>query len=271
MTTGDPTAPTLDDALGEPAPAPPGTSPATAQSDSTAPVDGTVPAEAAGILADARALFARLDALDEDTRIDTVNALRLALHEHSPLRDQPVDCVLWVEADQVGGNAYNPNVVAGPEMDLLKLSIGADGYTQPVVAWKTSGDQNYEVVDGFHRHRVGKEDEAVRAAVRGRLPVTVVNTDRTGKADRMAATIRHNRARGQHTVDGMSEIVLELARLRKPDTWIGEHLGMDPDEVTRLRQVTGIAELLADEEFSEAWEVNDAWDRPDTEEENVQP
>lgn len=224
--------------------------------------DGADGGEAAQILAEARALFARLDALDEDTRIDAVNALRLALHEHSPLKDQPIDCVLWVPADQVAGNAYNPNVVAGPEMDLLRLSIGADGYTQPVVAWPI-GEDMYEVVDGFHRHRVGKEDPTVRAAVRGRLPVTVANAERTDKADRMASTIRHNRARGQHTVEGMSGIVVELARLRKPDEWIGEHLGMDPDEVRRLRQITGIAEMFADEEFSEAWEV-DAWaERPD--------
>lgn len=212
------------------------------------------------LVADAAALFARLGALDEDTRIDTINRLRLALREHSPLRAQPVDCVLWVPADQVEGNEYNPNVVAPPEMELLRLSITADGYTQPVVAWpREDGGAVYEVVDGFHRHRVGKEDPGVREAVRGRLPVAVVNAARTGREDRMAATIRHNRARGQHTVDGMSEMVVDLARRGKSDEWIGRELGLDPDEVRRLRQITGIAELFADEEFSEAWEVT-PWD-----------
>jgi ParB-like chromosome segregation protein Spo0J len=212
---------------------------------------------AAGIVQEARDLFARLDALGEDARIDAVNAIRAALHRHSPLREHPVDCVLWVRAEDVAGNTYNPNVVAPPEMELLKLSIGADGYTQPVVAWQDDpGSGRYEVVDGFHRHRVGKEDPGVRQATRGRLPVSVVNWDRTREEDRMAATIRHNRARGQHTVDGMSEIVVDLARRGKSDQWIGRELGLDADEVRRLRQITGLAEMFADEEFSEAWEVD---------------
>ncbi|MEW1699401.1 MULTISPECIES: ParB/RepB/Spo0J family partition protein [unclassified Streptomyces] len=218
--------------------------------------DALNPAEA--ILTDAAALFARLDALDEEERIDTVNALRLALREHSPLRDQPVDCVVWVKADEVAGNTYNPNAVAKPEMDLLGLSIRADGYTQPIVAWPTeaAGGARFEVVDGFHRHLIGKQDDTVRKAVRGRLPLTVIGQDRTGRPDRIASTVRHNRARGEHTVDGMSEIVIELARQRKTDDWIGEHLGMSPDEVTRLRQTTGIAEMFADAAFSEAWEAD---------------
>lgn len=224
-------------------------------------IDDLTAAAPDAILTEARALFARLDALAEDQRIDTVNALRLALREHSPMRDEPVDCVVWVPADQVVSNDYNPNVVAPPEMQLLELSITADGYTQPIVAWPTDTDR-YEVVDGFHRHRVGKESETVRARVHGRLPLAVVNTGRTDRADRVAATIRHNRARGQHTVDGMSEIVVDLARRGKNDEWIGRELGLDQDEVRRLRQITGIAEMFADEEFSEAWEV-DTWTDPD--------
>ncbi|MCZ1012258.1 IbrB-like domain-containing protein [Streptomyces lydicus] len=210
--------------------------------------------DAAQLLEQARALFAQLDDLDDDTRIDTINALRLSLHEHSPLKGQPIDCVVWVPADQVAGNSYNPNVVAPPEMDLLALSISADGYTQPVVAWPT--DRGYEVVDGYHRHRVGKENRDVQQAVRGRLPVTIINAARTETADRMASTIRHNRARGKHTIQGQSEIVIELARLRKSDEWIGEHLGMSPDEVTKLRQITGITEQLVNTDYNEAWEVD---------------
>lgn len=210
---------------------------------------------AQALVDEARELFAKLGALPEDDRIDAINAIRQELHHHSPMRHEPVDCVLWVESDQVAGNEYNPNVVAGPEMELLKLSITADGYTQPVVTWTTDTDQ-YEVVDGFHRHRVGKEVPEVRTRVHGRLPVTVINTDRTAVPDRKAATIRHNRARGQHTVEGMSEIVVDLARRGKSDEWISRELGMDADEVRRMRQVTGIAELFADQEFSEAWEVD---------------
>lgn len=204
---------------------------------------------------EARTLFARLDGLPDDDRIDIINALRRELAAHSPMREEPVDCVQWVDADTVTGNPYNPNVVAPPEMKLLELSITADGFTQPIVAWP-AGEDRYEVVDGFHRHRVGKEAPAVRKRIHGRLPVAVINADRTGLPDRQAATVRHNRARGQHTVDGMSDIVVDLARRGKSDEWIGRELGLDSDEVRRLRQITGLAEVFADQEFSEAWEVD---------------
>lgn len=211
------------------------------------------------ILEDAKALFKRLDALPEDDRIDVINHIRLALSEHSPMQGEPVDCVIWVRADRVQANDYNPNVVAPPEMRLLQRSIMADGYTQPIVTWPVDDwglqDGTFEVVDGFHRHRVGKEVRAVSKRVRGRLPITVIRPERQSKEDRMAATIRHNRARGVHTVDGMSDIVLELSRRGKSDEWIAQELGMQQDEVLRLKQVQGLAELFADQEFSEAWEV----------------
>ena len=210
----------------------------------------------------ARALFAELDDLDDDDRLDAINEIRAALAEHSPMRQEPVDCVLWVRADQVEANDYNPNVVAPPEMRLLQRSVMADGYTQPIVTWQTDDDA-YEVVDGFHRNRVAREVKAVRDRVRGRLPVTVVNGDRTGREDRMAATIRHNRARGVHQVDAMSDIVLDLTRRNWSDEKIGRELGMDPDEVLRLAQITGMAEAFKDRDFSEAWEpVLDVDDRP---------
>lgn len=229
--------------------------------------------ETEAILAQAQALFARLDALPENERIDTVNSLRLALHEHSPLKDQPIDCVVWVESDDIAGNAYNPNHVADPEMELLALSIRQDGYTQPIVAWPVdgAGGSRYEVVDGFHRHLVGKNDQAVKTAVRGRLPVTVIGSDRTGKPDRMASTIRHNRARGEHAPAKMADIVIELARLRRTDEWIGEHLGMDADEVTRLRTVTGIAEQYKDRTYSQAWEADISAPDPEFGEEDTAP
>lgn len=140
-----------------------------------------------------------------------------------------------------------------PEMRLLALSILADGYTQPVVGYREQSG-TYEVVDGFHRHRVGKEVPEVRDRVRGHLPLVAINEGRIGKADRMAATVRHNLARGVHTVDGMSEIVVDLSRRNKSDAWIAENLGMEPSEVLRLKQVSGLVDLFANREFSRAWE-----------------
>jgi ParB-like chromosome segregation protein Spo0J len=192
--------------------------------------------------------------LPDDERIAMLNEVRWLLHEVSPFKDEPVDCVLWVGADTVKANDYNPNVVAPPEMKLLKRSILEDGYTQPIVTWQTNGGR--EVVDGFHRNRIGKEDKSVRKRIRGYLPVTTVNEWRTDRGDRIAATIRHNRARGKHTVEGLTEIVVELARRNWSDKRIAKQLGMDPDEVLRLKQVSGLAEMFADREFSKAWEID---------------
>lgn len=202
----------------------------------------------------AAALFAELATLPDEERMDAINEIRLALREHSPMRREPVDCVLWVKSDAVLANDYNPNRVAPPEMRLLQLSIMADGFTQPVVAWPQEGG-TYEVVDGFHRTRCGKEVGAIRKRVQGRIPVSVINAERTAKEDRIAATIRHNRARGTHQVDAMADIVADLAKRNWSDDRIAKELGMESDEVLRLKQITGLAELFADREFSEAWDV----------------
>ncbi len=205
------------------------------------------------IIERAKEVFADLALLSEEEQIETINALRLALHQQSPMREEPVDCVLWVKADKVAANNYNPNVVAPPEMKLLEISIWEDGYTQPVVAFPENG--GYEVVDGFHRHRVGRESKKVRQRVKGYLPITLIRPNREGRADRMASTIRHNRARGKHQVQAMSGIVQELVKRNWSDAKIGRELGMDPDEVLRLKQISGLAEMFANREFSEAWEV----------------
>lgn len=191
------------------------------------------------------------DSLEEYVGI--INELRKTIHAYSPFKNEPVDCVQWVNSEEVRANDYNPNSVAPPEMELLKLSIDSDGYTQPIVSMQTEKD--YEVIDGFHRNRVGKECESVKERVKGYLPLVIIKDDREGKADRMAATIRHNRARGKHKVDAMSEIVLELKRRNWSDKKIGKQLGMDQDEVLRLAQITGLAEMFKDQEFSEAWEA----------------
>jgi len=132
-------------------------------------------------------------------------------------------------------------------MELLRVSIEADGFTQPIVVFQT--DIGYEVVDGFHRHKVG------RAMNLTHLPVVVINPDRVDRGDRIASTIRHNRARGKHQIGAMSDIVMELKKRNWSDKKIGRELGMDPDEVLRLSQISGLAEMFADREFSEAWEV----------------
>lgn len=163
----------------------------------------------------------------------------------------PVSAVRWVATELVHANDYNPNSVAPPEMELLALSIELDGYTQPIVVWQEE-DGSFEVVDGFHRYRIGVERLGL-----SHLPVVVVNTERTGREDRMASTIRHNRARGRHQVTAMSEIVQELARRGWSNNKIGKHLGMEPDEVLRLKQIGGLADLFSDQEFSEAWEVGE--------------
>jgi len=192
-------------------------------------------------------------ASDMADRVALLNEAREALHAASPFREEPVDFVRWVPADDVTANDYNPNAVAPPEMELLRLSVMADGYTQPIVA--NAEDDRYVVVDGFHRNRVGKECDDVRDRIQGFLPVVQIKSGRADRSDRMASTIRHNRARGKHQVEAMSDIVIELKRRNWSDSKIGRELGMDPDEVLRLAQISGLAEAFADREFSLAWEA----------------
>ncbi len=185
-------------------------------------------------------------------RVEFLNSLRLIAHEASPFANEPVDCVLWVTGDEVQANDYNPNSVAAPEMELLRHSIAADGYTQPIVTWKPE-ESNREVIDGFHRNRVARECKEVRERLLGYMPVVTIKEDREGRSDRIASTIRHNRARGKHKIDSMSEIVVELKKRNWSPKKIGKELGMDQDEVLRLCQISGLAEMFKDHEFSEAW------------------
>jgi ParB-like chromosome segregation protein Spo0J len=200
-------------------------------------------------------LVLALSTLAEHERIDAINRVRALIHSVSPLRAEPIDLVEWVPCDNVQANDWNPNSVAPVELRLLEHSIKCDGYTQPIVTNPEA--DGFEVVDGFHRNRVGKESAEVRARVLGYLPIVRIKADRTGRPDRIASTIRHNRARGVHRVDGMSAIVQELTRRNWSDEKIAKELGMDADEVLRLKQITGLAELFADREFSEAWEPVD--------------
>ena len=196
----------------------------------------------------------KLSDLSVDERINEINEIKQVLKQVSPFANEPVECVQWVKEELVIANDYNPNTVAPPEMELLHTSIQEDGYTQPIVVYQHDGI--YEVVDGFHRNRVGKEYKDIHDRIHGYLPVTIINDDRHEKADRIASTIRHNRARGKHRVEAMSDIVIELKRRNWSDEKIGRELGMDADEVLRLTQITGLAEMFADKDFSEAWEVD---------------
>jgi ParB-like chromosome segregation protein Spo0J len=203
-------------------------------------------------------LLRALEVLPQAELVDALNEVREALHNISPFKSEPVDFVKWVPAATVGANDYNPNSVAPPEMELLRLSISADGYTQPIVANEEDGD--FVVVDGFHRHRVGKECPDIQERVKGYLPLVQIRTDRVDRGDRMASTIRHNRARGKHSVDAMSQIVVDLKRRNWTPEKIGKELGMDPDEVLRLTQISGLREMFADVGFSEAWEAGEGDD-----------
>ena len=201
-----------------------------------------------------KSIIDEINGMDMPQKIVAINEIKAALKAISPFAANPVECVRWVKAEEVIANDYNPNSVAPPEMELLHTSIQEDGYTQPIVVWAHDGI--YEVVDGFHRNRVGKEYADIRERLHGYLPVVIINNDREDKGDRIASTIRHNRARGKHRVEAMSDIVIELKRRNWSDKKIAKELGMDADEVLRLTQITGLAEMFADKEFSQAWEVD---------------
>jgi len=195
-----------------------------------------------------------LECLDE--KVNACNFAKIQLHSVSPFKSEPVDCVTWVKSDAVVANDYNPNKVAPPEMELLEVSILHDGYTQPIVTWPR-GDKR-EVIDGFHRSRVGKESVVVMDRVKGYLPTVEIRSKQAGKNDRVASTIRHNRARGKHQIDAMSEIVLELKNRNWTNSRIARELGMDEDEILRLCQITGLEHLFSDADFSRAWEASDS-------------
>jgi len=194
-----------------------------------------------------------LASMDLPKKVECINLVRDMIHEVSPFKSEPVDLIRWVPVDGVKANDYNPNSVAPPEMELLRHSINHDGYTQPVVTWMD--DDSREVIDGFHRTRVCKELDDVNARVHGYLPVVTIKDDCSERSDRMASTIRHNRARGKHRVDSMSEIVLELKKRNWSDKRVAKELGMDEDEILRLCQVSGLSDLFDDADFTNSWEI----------------
>jgi ParB-like chromosome segregation protein Spo0J len=162
----------------------------------------------------------------------------------------PVYNVIAVPVEKVRANTYNPNAVAPPEMALLETSIWEDGYTMPVVCYYLPDEDVYEIVDGYHRYTTLKTSQRIYERENGMLPVVVIDKD---DSNRMASTIRHNRARGSHSIELMSNIVAELTKAGMSDAWILKHVGMDKDELLRLKQITGLADLFKDKDFSTAW------------------
>tara|TARA_B100001057_G_scaffold330693_1_gene331004 strand:+ start:3216 stop:3803 length:588 start_codon:yes stop_codon:yes gene_type:complete len=163
---------------------------------------------------------------------------------------QPISDVQWVSIDLIEPNDYNPNSVAGQEMKLLYTSIKHDGYTQPIVTIYDEEKKKYVIVDGFHRYFTCKNNKDIFDATEGRVPIVVIKKDIN---ERMAATVRHNRARGQHSVNGMSNMVFSMLDNGWKDEEICNHLGMEPDELLRLKHITGFSKLFADTEYNKAW------------------
>jgi len=193
-------------------------------------------------------------------RVEAINSLREAIHKRSPFMAEPVDFVRWVPGETVVANDYNPNKVAPPEMQLLEVSIISDGYTQPIVTF--GNNDTIEVIDGFHRNRVGKESKIVKDRIHGFLPIVAIRSEQSGKDARMASTIRHNRARGKHQVSAMSEIVLELKNRNWNNAKIAKNLGMDEDEILRLCQISGLEQMFSDKDFSSSAAVCSAFPKP---------
>lgn len=202
------------------------------------------------IQAQADALAAAIAALPLEEQVAALNYARRALYSVSPFQAEPCDCIQWVRQEDVQANEYNPNHVAAPEMRLLYESIKSDGYTMPIVTYDLGGGRR-EIVDGFHRNRVGREHADIRRRLHGYLPVSTIDKPQD---ERIGSTIRHNRARGTHGIRPMADIVLELSRDGWSDEKICGKLGMELDEVVRLKQITGLRDAFMGHEFSKSWE-----------------
>jgi ParB-like chromosome segregation protein Spo0J len=186
-----------------------------------------------------------------ENKIEYIETIKELLNEISPLASQPVNRIRWVPIEQVSPNDYNPNSVAKIEMGLLYTSIKHDGYTQPVVTIFDEEKQKYVIVDGFHRYFTCLSNQDIKDRNHGYLPIVVIEKDIN---DRMASTVRHNRARGKHSITGMSNMVFEMLQNGWKDEEICNELGMQPEEVLKLKHITGFSKLFQDTEYRKAWE-----------------
>jgi ParB-like chromosome segregation protein Spo0J len=190
--------------------------------------------------------------LNEEEQIVFFENIKELIHKISPLKDQPVNRVLWVDINKVSPNDYNPNSVAKKEMGLLYTSILHDGYTQPVVTIYDEEQKKYIIIDGFHRYFTCKSNPEILERNKGRLPIVVLNKNIN---DRMASTVRHNRARGMHSVTGMSSMVFNMLENGWEDQDICNELGMSVEELVKLKHITGFSKLFQDKEYSKSWET----------------
>jgi ParB-like chromosome segregation protein Spo0J len=188
---------------------------------------------------------------DPEMTLALIEDIRQELHALSPVASQPVDRIRWVPVDMVEPNDYNPNSVAKVELGLLYTSILHDGYTQPVVTIWDAEKEKYVIVDGFHRYFTCRNNQDIRDRNLGYLPVVVLDKPIN---DRMASTVRHNRARGKHSIDGMSNMVFQMLENGWSEAEICAELGMEAEEVLRLKHITGFSKLFEDVEYKKAWE-----------------
>ena len=194
-----------------------------------------------------------LEALEEaDLTAEDVERVRDALHLAAPTKVHPVDRVRWIPINLVEPNDYNPNSVAKPEMQLLHTSVSHDGYTQPVVTVWDPDREKYVIVDGFHRYSIMRNFEDIRETTGGLLPVVVIDK---AANDRMASTVRHNRARGKHSMKGMANMVFEMLKNGWGDADVCNELGMSPDELVRIKHITGFSKLFEKASYGKAWET----------------
>jgi ParB-like chromosome segregation protein Spo0J len=193
-----------------------------------------------------------LDKLKGEDLLKKIEDLQDYLFSIHPLKTQPVARVRWVDIDKVTANDYNPNSVARVEMKLLYTSIAHDGYTQPVVTVYDEVKDKYVIVDGFHRYLTCKTNKDILERNLGRLPIVVIEKDIN---DRMASTVRHNRARGKHSINGMSSMVFDMLENGWKDEDICNELGMEAEELIRLKHITGFSKLFKDVEYKKSWET----------------
>lgn len=186
-----------------------------------------------------------------EDKIQFINDLRQYIHKELSVIKQPVDLVKWVDIDKVQPNDYNPNSVAKVEMSLLYKSIKHDGYTQPIVTVYDTELDKYIIVDGFHRYFVAKQQKDIQELNHHKIPVVVIDKDIN---ERMSATVRHNRARGAHSVAGMGNLVFKMLDNGMSDKQICDELGMEPEEVLKLKHITGFSKLFKDVEYNKAWQ-----------------
>lgn len=184
---------------------------------------------------------------------DAVVELQTAINDYAGIPDMPVSKTKWVLLEQVESNDYNPNSVAKQELKLLQLSILSDGYTQPVVTFWDTELEKYVIVDGFHRYFCAKHNKTIHKMCGGQVPIVVIDADING---RMASTVRHNRARGKHAVSGMSNLVFQMLEGGMTDSEICNELGMEAEEIVKLKHLTGFSKLFKDVKYRQAWETS---------------